>query len=345
LPIILAIWSNLHGGFLAGLGLIIIYGLGAIIEKRKFLPYLIVAAFSFSATILNPYNFDYLVHIFEAVTMSRPLISEWWPIHKALVAGYAPINHIFFLIYVFIVIAISFKYRYKDITDLLILSCMAFLSVKSNRHEPFFFLSFGIYFPKIFYLYEKDRIANDLRIKIFLKQFNLPIKISFLFFTTWIIINSVVINPLKFNIVANPSASSTYYPLGAVNFMKINNLSGNVLTDFVWGEYIIWEMYPECKVGMDARYEAVYPKEVFNNYANFYFDKNGWKEFLISYPHDLILIKSSAPINIKLKKSYEWKLAYEDFGSSLYIKNTKFNHNSFKQIVQIKIPDRYLSSF
>ena len=273
--------------------------------------------------------------------MNRPLISEWWPIHKAIVAGYALNNHIFFVIYVSIVIVISFKYRYKDITDLLILSCMAFLSAKSNRHEPFFFLSFGIYFPKILYLYEKDRITNDQRIKRFLQQFNLPIKISLLFFATFIIISSLAANPLKFNIVTNPGVSSTYYPLGAVDFMKINNLSGKVLTDFEWGEYIIWEMYPECKVGMDARYEAVYPTEVFNNYANFYFDKNGWKEFLINYSHDLILIKSSAPINKKLKKSYEWKLSYEDLGSSLYIKNTEFSQNFFKEMVQIKTQDRY----
>jgi hypothetical protein len=341
LPLIIAIWCNLHGGFLSGLGLIILYCLGAIIEKKIFLPYLVAAIFSFSATLLNPYHFDYLVHIFDAVTMNRPLISEWWPIHKAIVAGYALNNHIFFIICVIIVILISFKYRYKDITDLLILSCMAFLSAKSNRHEPFFFLSFGIYFPKIFYLYEKDRITNDHRIKTFLQQFNLPLKISLLFFATFIIISSLAANPLKFNIVTNPGVSSTYYPLGAVDFMKINNLSGKILTDFEWGEYIIWEMYPECKVGMDARYEAVYPTEVFNNYANFYFDINGWKEFLINYSHDFILLKSSAPINKKLKNSYEWKLAYEDIGSSLYIKNTELGQNFFKETVQVKTQDRY----
>jgi hypothetical protein len=96
-------------------------------------------------------------------------------------------------------------------------------------------------------------------------------------------------------------------------------MTGNILTDFEWGEYIIWQLYPKCLVGMDGRYETVYSKDVYKSYIEFYFAFNNWQSFLHDYPHDMILIKKSAPVYLILKRQENWHEVYSDLGSALFV--------------------------
>jgi hypothetical protein len=43
-----------------------------------------------------------------------------------------------------------------------------------------------------------------------------------------------------------------FYPTAAVEFLKNNEISGNVLSEYGWGGYLIWK-YPEKKVFIDGR--------------------------------------------------------------------------------------------
>jgi hypothetical protein len=42
-------------------------------------------------------------------------------------------------------------------------------------------------------------------------------------------------------------------PAGAVAFMKQHRLNGSILSDFGWGEYLIWHMAPAGSVFIDGR--------------------------------------------------------------------------------------------
>ena len=83
------------------------------------------------------------------------------------------------------------------------------------------------------------------------------------------------------------------YPLGAIDYVREHNLTGNMLCEFNWGEYILWNLYPKCLVGMDGRYETVYPAKISREYFDFHSGRDGWRTFLENYPHDMILIKSN----------------------------------------------------
>jgi len=70
------LWCNLHGGCLAGLGLIGLYALGEALSRRNFLPYLWVLLPAVLATLVNPYGLDYWHRLISAVIMPRPGITE-----------------------------------------------------------------------------------------------------------------------------------------------------------------------------------------------------------------------------------------------------------------------------
>ena len=70
-------------------------------------------------------------------------------------------------------------------------------------------------------------------------------------------------------------ASDRAYPSAALAFMNAHGLHGNVLSEFGWGEYLIWHTAPEDKVFIDGRYDTVYPFKVIRDYLEFYFDQPG----------------------------------------------------------------------
>ena len=73
----------------------------------------------------------------------------------------------------------------------------------------------------------------------------------------------------------SPRLARTPYPAGAVAFLQEHRLSGNVLGDFGWGQYLIWHLAPGSKVFIDGRYVTVFPTKVINDYLRFYFDWPG----------------------------------------------------------------------
>ncbi len=83
IPITMIIWANMHGGCFVGLGLVFLYAAGEFLNKKKFMPYLLVLALSLGAMFINPYGIKYVYFLFHAITLKRSAITEWQPIfHK-----------------------------------------------------------------------------------------------------------------------------------------------------------------------------------------------------------------------------------------------------------------------
>ena len=78
-------------------------------------------------------------------------------------------------------------------------------------------------------------------------------------------------------------------------FLKENNLHGNLLVDFDWGEYCIWKLYPQFKVSIDGRYKTVYPESFIDEYFQFLYGNDDWELFLKKYPHQWALLRKDRP--------------------------------------------------
>lgn len=314
------LWCNFHGGFIAGLGLTAIYSIGQITSRRRAVPFLVVTLASVISTLVNPYGVLYWFNILDAITMSRPFIAEWWSVLTAIKAGYALSNHFMFILLVALALLAVIKYKWKDVTDLLVLGVTAFLAFRSNRHEVFFILSFGIYLPVVFMPYI-NRLISDSKFTELVTRLNwkaaTAILLCLITFPIYRISNH---HPLHLELPSTPTAQSGfYYPNGAIKWIKESNLTGNILTDFEWGEFLTWELYPKCFVSMDGRYESVYPDDVFDEYIRFYFGLEGWRNFLDKYHHDIILIKREAKVYRLLRQEENWSETYSDLGSAIFL--------------------------
>ncbi|MFO0793502.1 MAG: hypothetical protein U0586_05500, partial [Candidatus Brocadiaceae bacterium] len=314
------LWCNLHGGFFAGLGLVSLYTAGQILSRHEFKRHLIILFLSTVATLMNPYGISYWVHMAEAITMPRPEIGEWLSVYKAITLDYQTGNQFYFIIVVFISIMFGLWYRWKEITPILIFLTTIYLGFKSNRHQVFFFLSFAIFYPSILMAFGV-RLKSDPKILKLLNRVDWKTYLLVLASIISLHYRVVEFSPLELKLpTCSTKKEPFYYPLGAIDYVREHNLAGNMLCEFDWGEYILWNLYPKCLVGMDGRYESVYPAQITREYFDFDYGRNGWRRFLENYPHDMILIKSKGKTCSLLQAENNWMQLYEDDGCVLFVR-------------------------
>jgi hypothetical protein len=308
-------WCNLHGGFLAGLGLISLYALGDALSAKKFMPFVIIFIPATLITLLNPYGVEYWTFILDATTMPRPEIDEWMSVAKALRTNYQVVPIIFFIV-LSALCFLLYMFRLRNyFTEILIIAAISYLGYKHVRHTIFLGLLAAVYMPVILSEIRKDYFS---KLPLPLSSWGFALLLAaLLLYSHWFISPSW---PVKFIPSFNITASTAYYPIGALNWMKKNNISGNVLPFFGWGEFLIWECHPKCKIGMDGRYETVYQEEVYIEYFDFLMGRKNWQEFLNKYPHDLVLIKPGVRIHTLMLEHTSWKNVYSDTTASLFLR-------------------------
>jgi hypothetical protein len=327
-------WANLHGGFLAGLGLVGLYALGEALSRRPFLPFVLIFLASGLATLINPYGGEYWHYLLRAVSMPRPYITEWASVFQNLRTGVSPGQTIYFFLVVFFSLYLAWRTRWRELTPILALGLTVYLGMMHQRHQIFFFLLGGAYLPaRLSGFLEKMKSDSHVIAVCRYLGWKTPMAVGVLLvvLSTFKIVHH---SPLTLYLPSLPeqiTQSKIYYPVGAVEHIRKNHLSGNLLTEFDWGEYLIWTLYPQCRVSLDGRYETVYEEKVCDAYFNFIKGKAGWRNFLQQYPPELVLVKSQTRIYSLMHAEPGWREAYHDSGSALFLRQDKLvTPNSLK---------------
>lgn len=139
-PLILATWTNAHGGFVVGLAVVLTVLAGRWLQLyriEKTLPVstgiglFAVAALAVTSTLLTPYGFELWMWIANALGQPRPEILEWgpWDLSPAGVR----------LIYFVVPMALAFliSRKSKDWLEIALLAVLTWQSIKHMRHAPF----------------------------------------------------------------------------------------------------------------------------------------------------------------------------------------------------------------
>ncbi|MCB4756548.1 MAG: hypothetical protein LHV69_05895 [Elusimicrobia bacterium] len=132
------------------------------------------------------------------------------------------------------------------------------------------------------------------------------------------------------------------FPAGACRFVKANNVPGNMFNEYGAGGYLSWELGPKRKVFMDGRY-LFYPLLVEQNRLNYelssgiqrshwpaYLEKNSVSYAIVRYPALRIRYINDDPgfcltnINAMFPRS-QYALVYWDDLDLVFLKRTKEN--------------------
>jgi hypothetical protein len=113
------------------------------------------------------------------------------------------------------------------------------------------------------------------------------------------------------------------YPVGSLEFIKQNNIGGNLATTFGWGSYAFWKLYPQCKVLIDGRYEEVYSDDLYDSAMQFSENKGDVREILNKYKTDILILSKRKYAPSDLLYFTDWKPVYEDLSSVLLLPKDK----------------------
>lgn len=320
LPSTMLLWSNIHGGCFTGLGLLFLYILGEFLNKKPFKPYILAFLASVFVMFINPYGIEYVCFLFHAITLKRSNITEWQPLfHNIHLFGFFKYKIWAFsimLISVFYVVKkylktpsnvhfekIKLFYNSLDKTKALVLITMFLLSIKTLRLIPFFAFCAGAFlyddiYDKIFNKKLPNLLNNLKEILLFIL-----ILISFLYTAKkW-----------------GAEASLSKYPYVECEYLKINNLKGNLLANFHFGSYLAYKLYPDIFIFMDGRYEETYKPELIGKLRDIYISDD-WKEKLNEHHIDYIIVEKSYSLLVsRLLDDNDWKPALQSKDFILFI--------------------------
>lgn len=324
LPLIMLLWSNLHGGFIIGDVIILIYAFTETARKVYFarrgetykgyhtgiLVYGVSLAFSF----INPQGFNAFIITAEMETsLLYKAISENqspWVIMSATGTGRYFYICIIYLVFSIVHITLTIKERRFDLAHMLLLLFLILISFKAIRFIPIMGILSAPILIKSLSEYVEKGVSRVERLLV-------P---QFLFLALILMIFSMEYK----NTVFNRSAISEYFPAGAVNFIKEKGLTGNIFGILDWGGYLEWELYPQKRTFIDGRDLVL---SVFNLHAKIIDGADGWDKVLDRYEVKNIILppvtKVGGPIGLinQLYKDDRWKFVYRDGSTFVFSKN------------------------
>jgi hypothetical protein len=314
LPPLFALWINCHGSFFLGLTVAGLYlfssffrfEAGSLVSetwgprtRRTFILALVV---SVAALFLNPdgihqvlYPLDTLVH--QPLGLSA--VQEWQPMHLNSERG---ILFLLLLACTFLLVIARKSELYLE--ELLLLALGAWFA---GSHERMLFV-FGIFIAPIL-----SRMLSDSwegyqsdEDRPWLNAAFLALALLICFFAF----------PSRENLAAQVADKS---PVKAVAFIRDHHLAGPMLNDFTDGGYLIWAM-PEHPVFVDGRgdvYEYTGVLQEFGRWATLESDPN---TLLDKYGIQFCLLEAQSPMTYVFPLMPNWKLAYSDGQSAIFVR-------------------------
>lgn len=322
LPLLMAVWVNLHGGFLMGWALVIGVAGWKTLERvafRKSVPglgrlWILVLAGSL-ATLVNPYGYRLLVFLYQTLSVPRA-ITEWAPVE---LLGFSDLR--FKMMAAVFLALLVMNIRRVEGWEAAAITALMFAAFRHQRHMPFFSMAAAPFL--VHWLSETGAsFKNRMPRAALSRSAEISIAVAFILLSGYQLYNGIFIYVAgKGRIIVNPGE----YPVGAVRFLKANDARGNLLLPFTWGEYAIWHLYPDCRVSIDGRFRTAYPESVIKDHFIHKEDAAGWKRLMEKYPADIVLARQSRFFHDLIGGTKEWVYVYSDRTAIVFLRNNGTN--------------------
>ena len=117
-------------------------------------------------------------------------------------------------------------------------------------------------------------------------------------------------------------AAENLMPIGAVSYLKENQIGPNLALDFDWNGFVIWNLYPKYKLAADGRNTTVYKDNWIDDYLRHY-KAATLLDFLGDYRVDALLVKTGDEMDQVLSKDSLWMECYRDWQAAIYLPSSR----------------------
>ncbi|RLT10684.1 MAG: hypothetical protein DWI22_03345 [Planctomycetota bacterium] len=368
LPPLLCFWTNSHGGFAAGMAMLIAYH--GLVSLQLLLAHgrraaglvgllLLVTIASGMATLVNPYGLTLWKFMLAALMLPRPEIADWGPLE---LWTYESLR--FWMLLITAIGGFTFVMRQQRRTILtsqflsqaILMMLLLWQGISHCRHLAIVAIVCGFFVPTALQPLLTFATAGFQRRAADLVQTNAATHGRYPF-----LVSGVLTTILIFNVVrlapqlTDVSVDRAEFPVAAMQFMHDQNLHGKVVVTFNWAQYAIGcfaeehDFARQSRVAVDGRFETCYPREITDIYFDFWLGTNDPKQRYRSpqtpafdparalefHAPDLILLSRGQGPSVRemQRHSDDWVLLYQDSMAQLWGRQSIYNVRTSSQFL------------
>ena len=343
---LMVLWTNAHGGFLAGLCVLIAYlclrGVEFVAHRggkswgmlRRFTLMIVVAA---AATLINPYGSEFLVWLFDDLKVPRPEIVEW------RAPDFFSLETLPFVIMLGAWVAtLLLSKKRHDFTQQVILALLCWQSMTHLRHIAFFTIACGFWLPRHWQsiLERFGATSSDSSLASGLSPRMAPVFAGLILMACLLTGGKLAsrLNELK--------VEHKNFPVDAVKYIAREKLNGKLLVTFNWAQYALAAFGPKSPhepgllVHVDGRCRTSYSQAMLDEHFDFILGEqspdNRYRDprspfdpekALRNHRPDLILLsRAQQPgCDVMRRNEKEWCVLYIDGQSVLYGRRSRYD--------------------
>lgn len=286
-PPLLALWANLHGGYLVGLGIAGIWSAvrlyrpaGTGLRPRSLV---LLGIATVASTLATPYGVRLWLFLVETVGPTRTEIGDWQMLLETgsfLIGQFAIVT---------VVAALAIRTRRADPAYVLIAFSLFLATLLISRFDAFYALAvvmlLGPYLGQVML-----KPAPPIGI----------MRMAAVAVAGAVAIGAIAHRSSCIEIRTAPEPDATAFAA---------QLSGRMLTFFDWGQYAIWHLAPAIQVSMDGRRETVYSEDMTAAHGRIYINAPDAVQQVEALRPDWIWLPESWPVVSRLE-SAGWGIAF-----------------------------------
>jgi hypothetical protein len=323
LPILMALWVNLHGGFAIGFLLLAVYIGGECLDavlagalnhggwreawgaRWPVVRDLLLASAACLVTAgANPAGFGMLAYPFKTVSIGvlQDYIQEW---QSPNFHHLETLPFLWLLLVALVVLASSRLRRHP--TEVLLVCVFAYLGMLAGRNIALFALvvlpgltrhgasiAQALTSAKAAGRQVPQRLARGINVGIL----------------AILIVAAVVKISLPLSMSKIDEAIRAQAPVDAVRYLEQNRPAGALFNSYNWGGYILWSLYPEYLTFVDGRTD-LFDNDLLQSYLAAWRGDRSYLALFSRWGIRIVLIETDAPLGRVLREA-GWKLVYSD---------------------------------
>ena len=307
LPLLTVLWVNLHGGYVLGLTLILLFAAGAVADwlvgqadaltTRRRVGLLLLACVACLIVVpLNPNGFAMFTYPVATLRAwgSQTDIMEWRSPDFHL-----PIFHPLAALMLLTVAALALSPKRPRPCQVLVFVFFLFTALYAMRNLPFFVL---VAFP----------LLAEYTLLPIGKLPTLRFRLQKLVQAAALLLAAVGCGKIVSSRIARElDWEQSRFPARAASFLDAQKLPARLFNSYDFGGYLIWRLYPRYQVYIDGRTD-LYGHAFFENFLQVYQVSIDPRSTLDGHGIRTVLVEPSSRLAGFLRTQNDWRLVYQD---------------------------------
>jgi hypothetical protein len=306
LPALMALWVNLHAGYLIGLVLIALTivgeGLARVLRQpgAPLRPLLLAAGLSLLATVFGPHGPEALLYPF---TYARPGNAALQYIQEWQSPNFRRPDNLLFAVSLLLAAVLGLRWRPLGPSDVLSFLCLALMALVSVRHISLYAV---VAMPLLGARLQAELPALGRTLAAW-RWRRLPLM-------SWLLLALVVahlgatLNQRGFLQLGHEPAAAEY-PAGGAAYLREHGVVGRLYNDYAWGGYLTYELFPRELVFIDGRTD-VFDGQAIDDYLRVGELLPGWRDLLERYGVGTALVQRDSRLAAALGDDSAWREVY-----------------------------------